>query len=136
MPESLIEIDRPLAIHLLALAQQSPEREICGLIGAVEQRPRTIYPTGNIAGTPESEFEMDAKDQIKALKKMRSNKEELFAIYHSHPSTSANPSAKDMADIGYPDAYQIIISLNTKGVLEMRAFKTDNNGFQEVALSV
>ncbi len=136
MPETLIKIDRPLAIHLLALAQQSPKMEICGLIGAAGQNPRTIYPTRNISNTPDSEFEMDASDQIDALKKMRSKKEELFAIYHSHPSAPARPSAKDMLDIGYPEAYQIIISLNTKGVLEMRAFKSENNGFQEVTLSV
>ncbi|MBN1379836.1 MAG: M67 family metallopeptidase [Gammaproteobacteria bacterium] len=136
MTETQIKIERPLAIHLLTLAQQSPDREICGLIGATHQQPGTIYPTTNISKIPQTEFEMDAQDQISALKKMRKNREHLFAIYHSHPSAAATPSARDLENIGYPDAFQIIISLNTKGVLEMRAYKLGTNGFEEVSLVV
>ena len=79
---------------------------------------------------------MNARDQISALKQMRNKQEHLFAIYHSHPNASATPSDKDLANIGYPDAYQIIISLNTKGVLEMRAYKLCTDGFEEVSLRV
>lgn len=136
MAKAEIQINRPLAIHLLALAQQSPDREVCGLIGAVNQRPSTIYPAGNTSKSPETEFEMDARDQISALKQMRDKQEHLFAIYHSHPGSSAIPSEKDLENIGYPDAYHIIISLNTKGVLEMRAYKLTTDGFNEVPLSV
>ncbi len=136
MSDTAITIDRPLAIHLLGLAQKSPELEICGLIGATAQQPRTIYPTKNVSSSPSTEFEMDEKDQISALKAMRGRDEQLFAVYHSHPEAAATPSEKDLVNIGYPDAYQIIISLNTKGVLEMRAYKLNKNQFDEVSLMV
>lgn len=129
-----IRITRPLAIHLLALAQQAPQQEICGLIGAVGTLPATVYPVSNAAHTPENTFEMDPQDQIRALKIMREKGETLFAIYHSHPRSPAEPSARDLEDIGYPDVYQLIISLNIKGVLEMRAYKLAKEGLQEVAL--
>jgi proteasome lid subunit RPN8/RPN11 len=133
---SEISITRPLATHLLALAQQSPEREVCGLVGAIDNRPSTVYPVKNIAANPEQAFEMDPQDQIHALKTMRAKNENLFAIYHSHPSSPAEPSARDLENIGYPDTYQLIISLNTKGVLEMRAYQLTAEGLQEVALTV
>ena len=134
--DSAIKITRPLAIHLLALAQESPEHEVCGLIGAVKHQPTTVYPIHNIAENPKIAFEMNPEDQINALKTMRDKKEKLFAIYHSHPNSPAIPSAEDISNIGYPDAYQLIISLNTKGVLEMRAFLLTSEGLKEISLGV
>ncbi|HEX7027551.1 MAG TPA: M67 family metallopeptidase [Gammaproteobacteria bacterium] len=133
---SEIKITRPLATHLLALAQQSPEREICGLVGAIGDRPSTVYPVKNVAASPEDAFEMDPQDQIHALKTMRTKHENLFAIYHSHPASPAEPSMRDLENIGYPDTYQLIISLNTKGVLEMRAFRLTAEGMREITLTV
>lgn len=136
MQAAEIKITRPLATHLLALAQQSPEREVCGLVGAVDKQPSTVYPVKNVASNPEGAFEMDPRDQIRALKTMRSKNEKLFAIYHSHPASPAEPSVRDLENIGYPDAYQLIISLNTKGVLEMRAYQLTAEGMREIALTV
>lgn len=133
---SEITITRPLATHLLTLAQQSPEWEICGLVGATDNRPSTVYPVKNVSANAAQAFEMDPQDQIHALKTMRAKKEKLFAIYHSHPTSPAEPSARDLENIGYPDAYQLIISLNTKGVLEMRAFRLTATGMREITLTV
>jgi proteasome lid subunit RPN8/RPN11 len=129
-----IRITRPLAIQLLALAQQAPLYEICGLVGAVDALPVTVYPTGNTAINTDSAFEMDPQDQIRALKTMREKGETLFAIYHSHPHSPPAPSTRDLENIGYPDAYQLIISLNIKGVLEMRAYKLTVDGLREIEL--
>jgi proteasome lid subunit RPN8/RPN11 len=77
---------------------------------------------------------MDAPQQIKAMKKMRDRKQELFAIVHSHPTTNAQPSLLDIEESSYKDAYYIIISLNTKGVLEMRAFTQQKDKMKEIDL--
>ena len=58
---------------------------------------------------------------------MREQQEELFAIYHSHPTAPAEPSATDLEMANYPDALYLIISLNTKGVLEMRGFRLNRH---------
>lgn len=131
-----IQITRPLATHLLTLAQKSPDQEICGLVGAIDDQPSTVYPVANTATTPSTNFEMDAQGQIDALKEMRNKNEKLFAIYHSHPRSPAEPSETDLANIGYPDVYQLIISLNTAGVLEMRAYQLKTEGVCEVPLLV
>ena len=67
---------------------------------------------------------------------IRDNNESLFAIFHSHPTAPATPSATDISLASYPEAIQLIISLNTKGILEIRGFKIINKAVEEVTLSL
>jgi len=127
-----IQISRKITNQILHLAQLSPDREICGLIGAQSDIASTCYPVDNSAKTPKNRFYMDEKQQISALAAMRNNNEELFAIYHSHPKSSATPSTTDIELAAYPDAVYLIISLNTKGVLEIRGFKINEQSAETV----
>lgn len=130
-------MSRPLATKLLFEAQKHPEAEVCGLLGAREGEPCSIYPVANAAADRARRFEMDPAGQIAAMKTMRERGERLWAIYHSHPSAPPEPSAADLDGLGYPDALYLIISLNIKGVLEMRAFERDaEHGLREVELGI
>jgi len=132
-----IRIPRPLVNRLLHYAQTSPDLEVCGLVGAKNGVPGNCYPVKNAAATPDRRFQMDPSEQIEAMRKMRERGEELFAIFHSHPAAPAEPSAADLEQAAYPDALYIVISLNTKGVLEMRGFRIDRTRrIEEVALLV
>jgi proteasome lid subunit RPN8/RPN11 len=125
-------IPRKLVTRLLHLAQISPDAEVCGLVGAgADGMPHSCYPVGNSAANPDSRFLLDAGQQIDAMKQMRDKGESLFAIYHSHPSAPAKPSATDISDASYPEALHLIISLNTKGMLEMRGFKISGQIVEE-----
>ena len=117
-----INLPRHIVNRLLSLSQQQPEQEICGLISAVNTIATHIYPVENIAQDKKRIFEMNPAEQIDAMKLMRDRDETLFAIYHSHPHASAEPSILDIQQSSYPDAVYLIISLNTKGVLEMKGF--------------
>jgi proteasome lid subunit RPN8/RPN11 len=129
-----IHIPRKLAQQLLHLAQISPDAEICGLVGGKNGVPLTCYPVVNIAESPERRFLLDPKQQIAAMAAMRDQGEQLFAIYHSHPTAPAFPSWLDLEQAAYPEALYLIISLNTKGILEMRGFKIAAQNATEVAL--
>ena len=129
-----IQIPRKIANQLLHLAQISPDQEVCGLIGGVSGIPSHCYPVKNIAQTPAQRFLLDPSEQIAALSTMRSHGENLFAIYHSHPNAPATPSPTDLELAEYPDTLYLIISLNTKGILEMRGFYLNNGQSREVAL--
>jgi len=129
-----IQIPRKITTQLLHLAQISPEFEICGLIGSRNGLPSTCYPITNRAEQPQQRFLLDAAEQLAAMTGMRESGEALFAIYHSHPTAPAQPSAADLAMAAYPDALYLIISLNTKGILEMRAFKIDTESAREIPL--
>ncbi len=79
---------------------------------------------------------MDPRDQIEAMRDMREHNEELFGIYHSHPHSPAEPSATDLEQAEYPEALYIIVSLNTKGVLEMRGFRLKEGKAKQVQLEI
>lgn len=132
-----INISRKITIQLLHLAQLSPDREICGLIGSDQQGLHySCYPITNIAGTPDNRFLLDSAEQITAMKEMRKRNEILFAIYHSHPTTPAIPSSFDLKHAAYPSAVRLIISLQTPGVLEMRAYRIIDQNCREVNLNL
>ncbi|MGZ8188314.1 MAG: Mov34/MPN/PAD-1 family protein [Methylosarcina sp.] len=131
-----IQLPRKLTNQLLHLAQISPDQEVCGLIGGKNGVPCTCYPITNIARHPEHRFLLDAKQQIASMSQMRDQGEDLFAIYHSHPSAPARPSASDLEQAAYPEALYLIISLNTKGILEMRGFKISQQKATEIMLTL
>lgn len=134
MPQQDIQIPRKLANQLLHLAQISPNQEICGLIASKNGAACHCYPITNAAKQPQQQFLLDVSEQITAMSTMRTRNEELFAIYHSHPTAPALPSCYDLAQATYPDALYLIISLNTKGILEMRGFKINQQSALEVPL--
>lgn len=130
-------IPRPLATKLLFEAQKRPDEEVCGLVGARGDMPYSLYPIANVAADRTRRFDMEPEGQIAAMKTMRECGEMLWAIYHSHPDAPPEPSARDLAELGYPEALYLIISLNIKGVLEMRAWRmNENGGMEEVTLRV
>ena len=129
-----IQIPRKITNQLLHLAQISPDDEVCGLIGGNNGLATHCYPIKNIAEHPQQRFLLDAAQQISAMAKMRELGEELFAIYHSHPAAPAQPSSADLELAAYPDVLYLIISLNTKGILEMRGFKIDQKTALEIPL--
>jgi proteasome lid subunit RPN8/RPN11 len=131
-----IKIPRKLANQLLHLAQQSPNLEVCGLISSKAGLAQHCYPINNVAENPAQHFLLDTSQQISAMSKMRENKQELFAIYHSHPTAPAVPSSEDLALVAYPATLYLIISLNTKGILEMRGFKINKESAQEIPLTL
>ncbi len=134
MNQPEIQLSRKLTNQLLHLAQLSPDAEICGLISSKNGVPSRCYSIDNVAEHPAQRFLLNASQQIAALADMREHGEELFAIYHSHPTSPAVPSSSDLKLSAYPDVLYLIISLNTKGILEMRGFHINQQIAQEVPL--
>ena len=131
-----IILPRHLVNQILHQAQISPDAEVCGLITARQGRPQRCIPVANVSEQPQRLFAMDPKQQIDALRSMREQNEELFGIYHSHPHSPADPSDTDLDQAGYPEALYVIVSLNTKGVLEMRGFRLKHGKAEQVQLEI
>ncbi len=132
-PQSL-SLPRPLVNKILNHAQINPNVEICGLIGNSNLQNKSYYPIDNISNNPSCRFLMDAPQQITAMKRMREKEQQLFAIIHSHPTAAALPSQHDIDENACKDVFYLIISLNTVGVLEMRAYIQKQENMQEVEL--
>lgn len=133
MSKKTIHIPRPLVNQLLHEAQLSPAQEVCGLIGCDDGRCE-CYPIENVATDASVLFALNASEQLAAFKSMKEKGQSLFAIYHSHPDSPPMPSSIDIEEANYRDALYLIISLNTKGVLEMRGFYLADAEPEEVEL--
>ncbi len=131
-----IILPRRLVNRILHQAQSSSELEICGLIASTDGQPTDCIVIDNVSNKPDRLFCMDPQAQINAMRKFREQGKELFAIYHSHPHSPAIPSATDLAEAGYPQALYLIISLNTKGVLEIRGYRLRDEHAIEVLLEI
>lgn len=131
-----IQIPRALLNQLLHQAQASPEADVCGLIGAKDGTLVRRYPIPNAAEPPATRYCMEPAAQIAALRRMREAGETLFGIYHWHPRGAARPSALNIAEAAYPECVYFIISLDTKGVLELSAFRIRDGVVRECELAL
>lgn len=132
--KSTLELSRTLVNQILSHAQQNPDEEICGLISSKNRTATNYYRIANTAPDKTHRFEMNGAEQIAAMKKMRAQNEEIMAIVHSHPDASATPSTLDKESNGYPELYYLVVSLNTKGVLELRCFLQIDGEFKPAEL--
>ncbi len=133
---SEVRLPRTLINGMLTHAQHTPESEVCGLIAQTTEGDFQVYPVANVATEADHLFRMDPAAQIDAMRRMRESDEELFAIYHSHPHAPAEPSPRDLAEAAYPDALYLIISLTTRGVLELRGFRLRQGTVENIDLVV
>ena len=108
--------------------------EACGLIAGRNGMGVRFIPMRNTAASS-VRFEMDPAELVRALRSFREVGEELTAICHSHPFGPATPSSRDINEAAYPDAVQIIVSLETPGNPRIRAFRIRDGQVFDVELS-
>jgi len=102
-------IPRKLAVRLLHEAQLSPEAPVEGLVGARKGEACSCHPLSG------------AVTRAELLQKVQANGEAPWAWYRSNPQQPAAPVDTDKF-VAADRAFSLIISLNTKGVLEMRCW--------------
>jgi len=119
-----IRLPRALVNQLLHQAQIAPGGKLTGFIGARDGQPRSFHLTAT--GT---------QARASTLKALQAQEETLFAILNSHPDSPAEPSGEEFSDLEFPDIPQFILSLNTKGVLELRGYtRISQADWEEVEL--
>ncbi|MFT4562427.1 MAG: proteasome lid subunit RPN8/RPN11 [Gammaproteobacteria bacterium] len=131
-----IALDATHYSSIIDHARASPTQEVCGLLGGLEERCLTVYPGKNIAPTPECAFYMDPHTQLMAMRLMLERGEELVGIYHSHPSSAARPSARDLDCASYSSVAYLIVSLIDLKNPTLAAFRLDNNAFKPLQLAI
>ncbi|MBI3591985.1 MAG: M67 family metallopeptidase, partial [Nitrospirae bacterium] len=86
----------------------------------------------NTESSPVSYF-MDSKEQFQVMKDMRENNLSMLAIFHSHPSSAAYPSAKDVSLAFYEDSFYVIVSLIEKESF-VKAFSIRSGEIEEIEI--
>ncbi len=110
MPERPLIIPRRLAIQILHEAQIAQPESIRGVVCARNDEPSAFRQN-----------ETDARAG-----------EVLWAVLWSHPTTAAVPGVDQLT----ADQLSLVVSLNIKGVLEMRAWRLHDGAAQEQILKI
>jgi proteasome lid subunit RPN8/RPN11 len=131
-----IRLPRALANRIFDHVRGRSGQEVCGLVAARAGAPTRAIPIPNVAAQPESRYRMDPATLIRALYDIEAAGETLFALYHSHPRGPSRPSSIDVAEAEYPQAFYLIVSLDTKGVIEMRGFRIRDGRAWEAELEL
>lgn len=133
-----IALTIPLAFYqaMLAQVQSAYPQEGCGLLAGEENGRLTHhYPIHNQLQSPTA-YEMEPYQQIQAMLDMEKQAWHLLAIYHSHPSSPAYPSATDVTHAYYPDTIQLIISLQDKTDPTIQGYTIVAGNIQNIRLII
>jgi proteasome lid subunit RPN8/RPN11 len=123
-----------LVKQILDQARASPGAEVCGLLAAKNGRPVRCLAVANVAAQPERCFNMDPKQQIDAMREMRERGEQLYGIYHSHPSGPPEPSPTDIQQAAYPEALYLIVSPGRAAGPQLHGYRLRDGKAQRVQL--
>lgn len=123
-------ISSTLLAGLLTEAQNSADREVCGLLYGTKGRIAEAEATANVAADPARSFEIDPAALFAAHRRARAGAVVVIGHYHSHPSGAAVPSARDAAQAMGDGALWLILTAD-----EARLWRSDRVGvFDEVGL--
>ncbi len=110
--------------QLIEIALAAAPREACGLLSGVDGAVRAVLPLTNVEHNPEGcGWRADSREQFLAFQRMDERGEELIAVFHSHPRSTAYPSERDVEHALYPDARYVIVSLLDPDAPAVKAFR-------------
>lgn len=134
MNDAPFQITTATLAAIIAHAREAAPVECCGILigrdGSIDDAARAK----NLAGSP-NRFLLDPKDHIEARRTARGRGLDVIGFYHSHPHSPAWPSPTDIAEASYPDAVQLIVSLEGTAVVA-RLFRLERGSAEELPLLV
>ncbi|MDY3972130.1 MAG: M67 family metallopeptidase [Clostridia bacterium] len=110
----MIKLPKSFYDEIVEAAKSGRPEEICGLIGGTvsgdEKTAEEIYFLENIDHSNEH-FSMNPKEQLEAVKDMRSKGLVPLGNFHSHPESLSRPSEEDKRLAYDKTASYLILSL-------------------------
>ncbi len=125
-----IKVKHRIIAQIEQHARQCAPNECCGLLVGRGEIIERVYRLSNIARDPQTRYFADPRELFLCQKQMRSRREKLLGIYHSHPRSRAVPSPTDIEQAFYPEAVYFIVSLSPRP--EVRAFRIVGGKVKEV----
>ncbi len=126
-PEQIRQIEAHLQANL-------PE-EACGLLAGRDGHVSAVIPITNHVHSP-VRFYMDPLELVSALTRIEEQKSELLAIFHSHPTGPAHPSATDIREFNYPGTAVMIWSPDLAGHWLGKAYKIEQSKSYPITITI
>ncbi|MBO5209354.1 MAG: M67 family metallopeptidase [Lachnospiraceae bacterium] len=125
----MIKISEEDYQKIVAHAISQLPNEACGLIAGEkvgeDKYIKKVYLLTNIDQSNEH-FSLDAKEQLAAIKDMRSQGLAPLGNWHSHPETPSRPSEEDIRLAYDKNASYLILSLMEEGKPVLNSFHVEN----------
>ena len=96
MPEEVLHLGRWLLEELIAHATDSLPNEACGLLVGRGRRADRFVPVTNVAASPDR-YTLDPEQHYRVLIQAESDSQEILGVFHSHPTSAAEPSVTDIS---------------------------------------
>jgi proteasome lid subunit RPN8/RPN11 len=132
--EKSLFIPKNLFDEMISHCKEAHPNEVCGILAGKGSEILKVYKMANIEKSPVS-YEFDSREHIKAIRDMRENNLAMLAIFHSHPSSPAYPSAKDVSLAFYDDCVYVIVSLMEQEPV-IKGFLIGEGVIKEIRISV
>lgn len=130
---SIIRIDCRLYDELVDYAREHLPEEACGLIAGEingdEKIIKKVYFLENIDHA-QDHFSMNPKEQLNAVKDMRTNGYKALGNWHSHPSSPSRPSVEDIKLAYDRTVSYLILSFMTKAPV-INSFHIENGEYEK-----
>jgi proteasome lid subunit RPN8/RPN11 len=110
---TMLKITREIIDKMISHGRAEAPLEACGYLAAKNGAVCSSIGLQNVDASP-VHYSMDPAEQFKAVRKFRDEGLTLRAVYHTHPETSAYPSAEDIRLAYDPDISYVIVSLADK----------------------
>lgn len=124
---------------MIAHCQRDYPNEACGYLAGQNGMMSQAIAMKNAHASPSS-YEMDPKEQLQLQRRLRQEKLEALAIYHSHVATEAYPSRRDIdqatAVQEFFDGHYVLVTLKDEGAPRARAFRIRNGAVEEEKIEV
>ena len=131
----MIMIRKDLKEAIIEQCRREFPNEACGMLAGKAHKVEKVYEMTNSEKSPETFF-MDAKEQLKIMKEIRTLGLEMIGIYHSHVASSPYPSSHDVELAFYPEAFYVIVSLKDKANPSVRSFKIKDGKITEEEVGI
>ncbi|MFN8594389.1 MAG: M67 family metallopeptidase [Thermomicrobiales bacterium] len=128
-------LPQSMAEEIIDHARDLHPRECCGIVAGRNAIPVRVYRTTNVAPGNRL-YEIDPRELIDLeFHELPAQDLEIVAIYHSHPSSEAYPSATDLELAFWPEAVYLICSLADLERPYIRGFRLRDGHISDVDLT-
>ena len=118
-----------IVAHAIALAP----RECCGIVSGRSGELQELHELTNLEPGPDR-YRVDDAELFRLYQDLDRRGDEVVAIYHSHPTSPAYPSATDVDLAAWADVVYMICSLAQHGQPTLRGFRIVDRAIAELPL--
>ena len=125
-----LKITQHVLAGLIEHARDDAPLECCGLLAGDGDLINEFVRTRNVRASQVA-YEIDPREHISAMKRLRARGRSVLGAYHSHPQTGAVPSPRDVAEAHYEmDFVYVIVSLEREPP-DVRAYRLERDALIE-----